>query len=198
VQHRVSPRPRPRIRSRQRRGPRAPQAEGIALGPRLARGRLRSGESSVHCRRCVATREREHVATTPVMWIHVSFALLLQAVSPLEAPVGASTRPVTSVLEAANNAVLEFLATWRGAWYTSAPATGGGNDFDGIRLRDVHCHWDGSFQGNSNHAHPPSMIHHNSRRSMCPNWYPTGEFIQPDERVDRDGALAPYDRGRVC
>ena len=131
------------------------------------------------------------------MWIHVSFALLLQAVSPLEAPVGASTRPVTSVLEAANNAVLEFLATWRAAWYTSAPATSGGSDFDGIRLRDVHCHWDGSFQGNSNHAHPPSMIHHNSRRSMCPNWYPAGEFTQADERVDRDGALAPFDRGRV-
>ena len=129
------------------------------------------------------------------MWIHLSIALLLQATPPLEQPFGASTRSTPSVTEAANNAVLEFLATWRAAWHSSVPR--GSIDIDGIRLRDVHCHWDGSFQGSSSHAYPPGVIHHGSRRSMCPNWYPTGELAQPDERVDRDGSLAPAFRGHV-
>ena len=42
-----------------------------------------------------------------------------------------------------------------------------------------------------------AVIHHGSRRSMCPNWYPTEEGAKPDERVDRDGALAPASRDRV-
>jgi hypothetical protein len=93
------------------------------------------------------------------MWIHVSLALLLQAAPPLEPPFGASTRPSASPIEAANNAVLEFLATWRAAWHSSFPRAnndiGANYDIDGIRLRDIHCHWDGSFQGSSSHARPP-------------------------------------------
>ena len=129
------------------------------------------------------------------MWIHVSLALLLQAAPPLEPPFGASTRPTASPIEAANNAVLEFLATWRAAWHSSMQPDSSG--IDGIRLRDIHCHWDGSFQGSSSHARPPSVIHNGSRRSMCPSWYPTAELAQPDERVDRDGALEPASRGHV-
>ena len=129
------------------------------------------------------------------MWIHVSLALLLQAASPLEPPLSASTRPTTSVAEAANHAVLDFLGVWRSAWHSSVPRGGYGND--AIRLRDVHCHWDGSFKGGTSRDYPPSVIHHGSRRSMCPNWYPNGEPAQPDERVERDGALASGWRDRV-
>ena len=140
------------------------------------------------------------------MWIHLSLALLLQAtprVEPSIAPtrtVSSTTKaaketPGGSVIEAANNAVIGFLAVWRTAWHSSGQPSGYGND--DVRLRDVHCHWDGSFKGGTSHAYPPSVIHHGSRRSMCPNWYPTDEGEKPDERVDRDGALDPGIRERV-
>jgi hypothetical protein len=130
------------------------------------------------------------------MWIHVSLALLLQATPSLEPSLSASTRTTISVAEAANHAVLEFIATWRTAWHSGAQ--GSGYDKDGIRLRDVHCHWDGSFKGSSSRLdYPPSVIHHGSRRSMCPNWFPNGEFTATDERVNRDGALVPQWRDHV-
>lgn len=144
--------------------------------------------------------------TRPVMWTHLSLALLLQAAPRLE-PSVAPTRTVSSttrsvketpggsVIEAANNAVIGFLAIWRTAWHNSPQATNYGSD--DVRLRDVHCHWDGSFKGGTSHAYPPSVIHHNSRRSMCPNWYPTEEGEKADERVDRDGSLDPASRERV-
>src|SRR5258705_14025432 len=87
-------------------------------------------EPSVHYRRCAASDERPTVATTPVMWIHLSLALLLQAAPRLE-PSIASTRTVSTttksakepsggaVIEAANNAVIGFLAIWRTAWHSS-------------------------------------------------------------------------------
>jgi len=50
-----------------------------------------------------------------------------------------------SVIEAANNAVIGFLAVWRTAWHNSGQVSGYGSD--AVRLRDVHCHWDGSFKG---------------------------------------------------
>jgi hypothetical protein len=140
------------------------------------------------------------------MWTQLSLALLLQAAPRLE-PSIAPTRTVASasevakaktpgtVLEAANNAVIGFIAMWRSAWHSGAQFSGYGND--DVRLRDVHCHWDGSFKGSTSHAYPPSVIHHGSRRSMCPNWYPTEEGEKPDERVDRDGALNPAVRERV-
>lgn len=136
------------------------------------------------------------------MWIQLSFALLLQAAPRVEPSVGASSRPIVapsrtnnSVIEAANRAVLGFLATWRTAWHSTAYAGGSGNDEN--RLRDVHCHWDGSFKGEIRRTYTPTVIHNGSRRSMCPNWYPTEEGAKPDERVDRDGALPPGVRERV-
>jgi hypothetical protein len=86
------------------------------------------------------------------MWIHVSPPC--PAGRPVEPPFGASTayRPP---IEAANYAVLD-LATWRTAWHSSFPRTsydiGASYDIDGIRLRDIHCHWDGSFQGRRSRA----------------------------------------------
>jgi hypothetical protein len=127
------------------------------------------------------------------MWIHVSLSLLMQA-APLSGPqMAASSRP-TSVTEAAANAVTRFLATWRTAWHSSAQR--GRYENDDIRVRDVHCHWDGSFKGASG-INPPSVIHRGSRRSMCPNWYPAGERREPDERVERDASLTPDWRDRV-
>ena len=127
------------------------------------------------------------------MWIHISLSLLMQG-APLSGPqLAASTRP-TSATEAAAKAVIGFLATWRTAWHSNARDSGYAND--DIRLRDVHCHWDGSFKGGSN-RNPPSVIHRGSRRSMCPNWYPTGERPEPDERVERDASLTPEWRDRV-
>src|SRR6185369_16663123 len=110
------------------------------------------------------------------MWIHFSLSLLMQ-VTPLSGPpLAASSRP-TSVTEAAANAVIGFLATWRTAWLSGAEH--GGYDHDDIRLRDVHCHWDGSFRG-ADGSNPPSVIHRGSRRSMCPNWHPASERPEPD------------------
>ena len=139
------------------------------------------------------------------MWTHLSIALLLQAAPTIEPPIAptrtvASTNEVAkakapgSVLEAANNAVIGFIGTWRSAWHANALFSRYGDD---VRLRDVHCHWDGSFKGSSGRPYPPSVIHHGSRRSMCPNWYPTEEGEKPDERVDRDGSLNPMLRDRV-
>ena len=127
------------------------------------------------------------------MWIHFSLSLLMQG-APLSGPqMAASSRP-PSVTEAASNAVIGFLATWRTAWHSSAQR--GRYENDDIRVRDVHCHWDGSFKGASG-INPPSVIHRGSRRSMCPNWYPASERREPDERVERDASLPPDWRDRV-
>lgn len=140
------------------------------------------------------------------MWTYLSLVLLLQATPRLEPStesvrtVSSTTRSVEepsrgSVLEAARNAVIGFLGTWRNAWHSTGHA--GGYDNDDVRLRDVHCHWDGSFKGTTHHAFTPSVIHHASRRSMCPNWYPTDEGEKPDERLDRDASLGPARREEV-
>ena len=149
------------------------------------------------------------------MWTTLSFALLMQAATPRSEPqaaptlepsikptrtVSTTTRAATtptdgSVIEAANNAVIGFLAVWRTAWHNSGQVSGYGSD--AVRLRDVHCHWDGSFKGGTNHNYPPSLIHHGSRRSMCPNWYPSEEGEKSDERVDRDGGIDASMRERV-
>ncbi len=133
------------------------------------------------------------------MWLHISLALLLQA-DPLsqfsQSRLGAISN-IEARTDAAGYAVLRFIQTWRTAWLAS----------DGwralalteVRLRDVHCHWDGSY-GNSGargHARPPSLIHRASRRSMCPDWFPTGDRAPGDERVERDVSLAPTWRDRV-
>ena len=140
------------------------------------------------------------------MWTYLSLALLLQATPRLE-PSITSVRTASSttesakkstdrsVIEAANNAVIRFIDVWRNAWHSTGHA--GGYDNDDVRLRDVHCHWDGSFKGSTGHAFTPSVIHHGSRRSMCPNWYPSDEGEKPDERLDRDASFDPATRERV-
>jgi len=136
------------------------------------------------------------------MWIQVSLALLLQAAPRVEPSVGASSRPIVTpapsantVKEAASRAVVGFLATWRRAWHSGTHSGNYNNDEQ--RLRDVHCHFDGSFKGETRRSFTPTVIHNGSRRSMCPNWYPAEEGARPDERVDRDGALPPGVRERV-
>ncbi|HEX4684877.1 MAG TPA: hypothetical protein VH277_19315 [Gemmatimonadaceae bacterium] len=129
-------------------------------------------------------------------------ALLLQAAPSQQAHTVSSDSAKSSsgadmVLEAANQAVLRFITVWRTAWEDGADR--GDRSRSEIRLRDVHCHWDGSF-GASPHrgnAQPPTLIHHGSRRSMCPNWIPTDETDPDDESFDRDVSLTPARRDAV-
>ena len=108
--------------------------------------------------------------------------------------------------DAAGYAVLRFLSTWRSAWLESVGWRGNNTTF--IRLRDVHCHWDGSYGvtgfyrsvgGGGSHGGPPppNLIHRSSRRSMCPDWYPANESSPTDERLLIDLALAPAVRDRT-
>ncbi|HXT16778.1 MAG TPA: hypothetical protein VN706_14160 [Gemmatimonadaceae bacterium] len=131
------------------------------------------------------------------MWLHIPLAALLMQAAPSQQARTANAPSGVEVLEAANSAVLRFLTTWRGAWLEGADATSRGRS--DIRLRDVHCHWDGSF-GSSlhrNHQQPPTLIHHSSRRSMCPDWIPVGEADFDDESVDRDVSFSPEHRALV-
>jgi hypothetical protein len=133
------------------------------------------------------------------MWLHISIALLLQAdpSSRLsQSRLGAMSN-IEARTDAAGYAVLRFLQTWRTAWLASDDWRGLGRTE--IRLRDVHCHWDGSYgnSGNRGHARPPSLIHRSSRRSMCPDWFPSGDRAAGDERIERDVQLSPMWRDRV-
>ncbi|HEY4131089.1 MAG TPA: hypothetical protein VGM50_10750, partial [Gemmatimonadaceae bacterium] len=99
--------------------------------------------------------------------------------------------------DAASSAVTRFLALWRTAWLASVDVSGGvATD---VRMRDVHCHYDGSY-GNSGvrgNAHPPSLIHRSGRRSMCPDWVPSDERVPYDERLNHDASLTPAWREQV-
>ena len=145
--------------------------------------------------------------TTQPMLLHIRIAaLLLQVVQPSQPQVAASPRSAEMRTDAAGYAVMHFLGTWRSAWLESVGWRGSGTTF--IRLRDVHCHWDGSYgvagyyrSANGSGAHggppPPNLIHRSSRRSMCPDWYPVGESIPDDERLLLDISLAPSVRDRT-
>jgi hypothetical protein len=116
-------------------------------------------------------------------------ALLLQAASPQPQPqLAGHGRASDRVLSAANSVVLQFLTVWRTAWLATADtSTRPGSE---IRLRDSHCHYDGSFgPGANGRKEPPTVIHMSSRRSMCPNWLPTGEPAHGDEATDIDASL---------
>lgn len=133
------------------------------------------------------------------MLLHISLALLLQA-DPLsqlsQSRLGTSSN-IEGRTDAAGYAVLRFLQTWRTAWVASDNWRGlGPTD---IRLRDVHCHWDGSYgnTGVRGNFKPPSLIHRSSRRSMCPDWFPTDDRGLGDERIERDVSLSPQWRDRV-
>jgi hypothetical protein len=131
------------------------------------------------------------------MWFHISLALLLQA-APLSQPrLAASPLATDALTDVAGYAVLHFLSTWRTAWRESVDLRSYGHV--DVRLRDDHCHWDGSYSGVKARGEfrPPSLIHRSSRRSMCPNWYPADEPSQPDERLEPDVSLSPLWRDRV-
>jgi hypothetical protein len=132
------------------------------------------------------------------MWFHIPFAaLLLQADPSLQPRLAGLPSPANAVTDAAGYAVLRFLTTWRTAWLESVDWRGYGHT--DIRLRDDHCHWDGSYSptGNRGYNRPPNLIHRSSRRSMCPDWFPADERTPDDERVEHDVSLAPAPRDRV-
>src|SRR3954464_14808456 len=115
------------------------------------------------------------------MWLRICLAALLVLAGTASRtsdvlPAG----PSDAVVDAAKTVVLQFLSTWRTAWLESTDRSG--YALTEIRLRDVHCHWDGSFSANTGRSNyrPPSLIHHSSRRSMCPNWVPSGEQAPDD------------------
>lgn len=151
------------------------------------------------------------------MLAHLPLALLLQVVPAWQPRLAASPRTdslnnvtmrsplrldpawhATAITDAAGYAVLTFLSTWRTAWLESADWRGYGHA--DIRLRDVHCHFDGSYSpsGMPGYYRAPSIIHHGSRRSMCPDWYPSDEPAVNDERVTRDASLTPALRAQVA
>ena len=97
-----------------------------------------------------------------------SAALLLQANPSLQPRLAGVASTSSAATGAAGYAVLRFLQTWRTAWLESVNwQSYGHND---IRLRDDHCHWDGSYSptGNRGYNKPPNLIHRSSRRSMFP------------------------------
>lgn len=132
------------------------------------------------------------------MWLSIPLTALLLQATPSQQAHAVVPLSADKVLEAANHAVLNFLTTWRAAWLDDADRMA--RERTEIRLRDVHCHWDGSF-GSSGHrssTQPPTLIHHGSRRSMCPDWIPTNED-EPngDEDLDRDVSLSAGRRNAV-
>ncbi len=132
------------------------------------------------------------------MLLYAAFAALsLQAVPVLQSRSSISLVTPSAAADAAAHAVSSFLSFWRTAWLASADVTGG--TVTDVRLRDVHCHSDGSYgnSGTRGNAHPPSLIHRSSRRSMCPDWVPSDERIPYDERLNRDASLTPAWRERV-
>jgi len=137
--------------------------------------------------------------TSRVMLIRLSLsALLLQAASVSAQPsLAGSSRSSTNAVDLAGYAVLSFLSTWRTAWLNGSEL--GDHGRTEMRLRDVHCHWDGSYGPSPSRGHtvPPSIIHEGSRRSMCPNWFPTGERMPDDERLEHDASLLPLWRDRM-
>lgn len=131
------------------------------------------------------------------MLVQLSFALLLQADPSFQPRLAGIPFSANAITDAAGYAVLRFLSTWRTAWLQSVEYQGYGHT--DIRLRDDHCHWDGSYspRGDRGYYRPPSVIHNSSRRSMCPNWFPSDEPTPFDERVSRDASLTPDWRERV-
>src|SRR5215831_7053914 len=135
------------------------------------------------------------------MWLYIPLATLLLQVAPLSQSRLSTTSPSPETNEmrtdAAGFAVLRFLSFWRTAWLEGGDWQSHGRT--DIRLRDVHCHWDGSYgnSGTRGNFHPPSLIHRSSRRSMCPDWLPADEQLTTDERIMRDAGLSLTWRDRI-
>jgi hypothetical protein len=134
--------------------------------------------------------------TNTAMGLQISLAVLLLQAGSAQPTLAAAPRP-DAIIDAAGHAVLTFLSTWRTAWKESVDFNGYGDG--AIRLRDIHCHWDGSYVTSPGRTSepPPGVIHNGSRRSMCPNWYPVNERVPYDERVNRDAGISPMWRDRV-
>lgn len=152
----------------------------------------------------MACREAAQGITNIAMWSSIPIAALLLQAAGSQPQLASSSRDVESVTDAAGFAVMRFLSGWRTAWLQSVGSAGDNNNY--IRLRDVHCHWDGSYgvrgfggygSGSRGGPAPPNVIHRSSRRSMCPDWYPTGEGKPDDERIQRDAALRPSERNYI-
>lgn len=131
------------------------------------------------------------------MLVQLSFALLLQANPSFQPRLAGVAFTSNAITDAAGYAVLRFMQTWRSAWLQSGAFEGYGQTE--IRLRDDHCHWDGSYTppGGPGYNRAPTLIHNSSRRSMCPDWYPPGDAIPGDESVTRDVSLSAEWRGRI-
>ena len=131
------------------------------------------------------------------MLVHLALALQMQADPSLQPRLEGVPVAANTITDAAGYAVLSFLTTWRTAWLGSVDWRGSSST--DIRLRDDHCHWDGSYSptGNRGYWRPPNLIHRSSRRSMCPDWLPPEEQNHDDERVSRDVSLSPDWRDRI-
>ncbi len=132
------------------------------------------------------------------MWFYIALtALFAHSSSSSHVRLVETPPSSTRFTDAAGFAVLHFLSTWRTAWLQSTAMASYG--YTDIRKRDIHCHSDGSYgsYGQRGNYHPPSLIHRSSRRSMCPNWFPSDEPPPVDERVDRDASLTPAWRAHV-
>lgn len=132
------------------------------------------------------------------MLVHLALALQMQADPSLQPRLEGVPVASNAITDAAGFAVLNFLGNWRTAWLGSVDWRGL-NSTD-IRLRDDHCHWDGSYSPTHSRGYwrPPNLIHRSSRRSMCPDWFPADEHAPDgDEGVSRDTPLSPEWRDRV-
>ena len=160
--------------------------------------RLCSSRSYVQCSHRETKSESQAVPTAIAMLLQLSLALQLQADPSFQPRLAGVPVSANAITDAAGYATLRFLSTWRTAWLQSGAFEGYGQTY--VRLRDDHCHWDGSYTPGGNpggHEQPPTLIHNSSRRSMCPNWYPADEPIPVDESVARDMALSPEWRARI-
>jgi hypothetical protein len=131
------------------------------------------------------------------MLVHIALALQLKADPSLQPRLEGVPVASNAITDAAGYAVLNFLTSWRTAWEGSVDWRGS-NSTD-LRLRDDHCHWDGTYSagGGRGYNRPPTLIHRDSRRSMCPNWFPTDEQMPSDESRLLDASLTPEWRDRV-
>jgi hypothetical protein len=131
------------------------------------------------------------------MLVHIALALQLKADPSLQPRLEGVPVASNAITDAAGYAVLNFLTSWRTAWLGSVDWRGSSSTDS--RLRDDHCHWDGSYSagGGRGYFRPPTLIHRDSRRSMCPDWFPADEQMPEDERILRDASLTPEWRDRV-
>ena len=77
------------------------------------------------------------------MLVHIALALQLKADPSLQPRLEGVPVASNAITDAAGYAVLNFLTSWRTAWLGSVDWRGSSSTDS--RLRDDHCHWDGSY-----------------------------------------------------